>query len=164
MKKQEIIKINLIELINNRYQALLNETDSIDENAKITELQMHKMLFIIFGQFYVRFQRELFDCNFQAWKYGPVEINYRNFFKSEKNSKEFKKVFDIEVNKVEYNYLIKLIDKFLKFSPWWLVDFTHSMDAWMFHYNESDLVHDQEIPKDEIVDSLKRKDIKIIEI
>lgn len=151
--------INLIDLIESRNKTINNEAEGMDE-AGVSELHFHKILFITFGQFAVKFDRELFDCKFQAWKYGPVEISFRNYRKTKKD--EIKKIFDVNLNDKEFIYLQKIIDKFLKVSPWALVEFTHSMDAWMFHYNEEDKEHNQEIPKNEIITSIKEKNILIL--
>lgn len=60
-----------------------------NEESNVSELHIHKILFILYGAFYKEFNKELFNQNFQAWKYGPVEIDYRKAFK-ETNKKDKK--------------------------------------------------------------------------
>lgn len=125
-------KLNLISLINKKNDELNSSTEL--NYCEISELHMHKILYISYGMFYKEFKRELFTPNFEAWKYGPVEINYRNYLKNEILTK---KNFEIKVNDKEIEYLNKLIKKLIKTSPWFLVDFTHSTEAWLSKYDES---------------------------
>ena len=39
------------------------------EENKVSELHMHKILFIIYGDFYTKFKKELFEPNFEYTKY-----------------------------------------------------------------------------------------------
>ncbi len=107
----------------------------MEESNKVTELQMHKMLFLIYGRFYNLYNIELWQPNFEAWKYGPVEINYRH------NNQELVKAIDINLLKIgQKNQLKKMIIKLLKFSVWGLVDYTHTLDSWKNHYEKEDNV------------------------
>ncbi len=125
-------KINLIDFNNEVNNKLMMETDEMSA-SDLSELHMHKLLYIQYGLFYKEFKKELFKCNFEAWKYGPVEINYRN----NKEDKEYiNQYFSIDLNKKEKTFLLKLTKKTVKFSPWVLVDFTHSTDAWFENYDE----------------------------
>lgn len=153
------ISVNLLDLIKERNKKMIEQADGM-QVGELSELHLHKILFIVYGQFYVKFKRELFNCEFQAWKYSPVEMRLRELLN--KNKKENKKFFDVELNDKEEIYIIKVIDKFLRVSPWALVDFTHSMDAWMFNYNDEDKEHNKLIPKEEIISSIKEKNILII--
>ena len=64
-------------------------SEGTEESSIVSELQMHKMLFLIYGRFYNQYNIELWQPNFEAWKYGPVEINYRH------NDQELVKAIDI---------------------------------------------------------------------
>ena len=89
-------KINLINYINEIYHKLMNETDGMEE-IDISELHMHKILFILYGKFLSKFNIELFNANFLAWKYGPVEIDYRN--------KKLEKFNNISLTSEQFNFL-----------------------------------------------------------
>ena len=144
-----IIKINDEELFNeeNKISELQKEVSKISElqkeENKISELQMHKILYIIYGNFYAKFEKELFkNANFEAWRYGPVEVDFRKYFNS--NIKINKKLessiynkFNAELKTEEKNFLFKIIRKALRFSPWSLVQFTHDTDPWLKNFDEN---------------------------
>ena len=90
---------NLIYLITNINDSMDYELENLypykkakldNQENKISELFMHKILFFIYGGFYKNFKKDLFEPNFETWKYGPVEIDYRKEFKKDENS-SFKK-------------------------------------------------------------------------
>ena len=87
--------INLINYINEIYHNLMKETDNM-EQIDISELHMHKILFILYGKFLSKFNIELFNANFLAWKYGPVEIDYRN--------KKLEKFNNISLSNEQFNF------------------------------------------------------------
>ncbi len=106
------------------------------ESNEVTELQMHKILFLIYGRFYSQYNIELWHPNFEAWQYGPVETNYRYH-----HNLEFAKPIDInQLNIGQKDQLKKMIIKLLRFSVWGLVDYTHTLDSWKNHYEKKDNV------------------------
>ena len=129
----QLIKSNLIDLvneINNNFNQSL-DLNHIEQNP-VSELQMHKILYLLFGEFYLEFNKNLFNQpNFEAWKYGPVEIDYRQ---SLINHFQAPEKFNITINESERLFLEKLIQKLLKLSPWDLVDISHSSPAWINNY------------------------------
>ena len=132
---EENVSINLIDFIyqeNNN----LNQTVAAEfEENNVSELHMHKILYLLFGLFYRKFKRDLFaDANFEAWKYGPVEVDFRIAFKN-KALKGLTK-FNLVLTKAEIVFLTKLTKKFLCYSPWLLVDITHTSDPWSNNYND----------------------------
>lgn len=109
-------------------------SEGTEESSIVTELQMHKMLFLIYGRFYNHYNIELWQPNFEAWKYGPVETNYRH-------NLELVKPIDIDQLSIDQkNQLKKMIIKLLGFSVWELVDYTHTLDSWKNHYEKKDKV------------------------
>lgn len=151
------IRINLIEFIKEINNGLTKNTKELDLNEEnnVSELHTHKILFIVYGAFYTKFKRELFEANFCAWKYGPVEIDYRKYVKN-KNQFNLDK-FNIVLNDNEEKiYLSHLIEKLLKFSPWSLVEYTHSLNAWINNYDyEGNKLNS--IPKEDIFMSFENK-------
>lgn len=68
-------------------------------------------------------KKELFNANFEAWKYGPIEIDFRQMKKDPKI--KFEK-FNIFLSKEESKYLFELTcDLLTKTSPWMLVDISY---------------------------------------
>ena len=128
-------KKDIVQYINEVNAELCKETK---ESNEVTELQMHKMLFLIYGRFYNQYKyeynNELWQPNFEAWKYGPVETNYRHH-------KTLNEPIDINQLTVDQkNQLKKMIIKLLRFSVWELVDYTHTLDSWKNHYEKKDEV------------------------
>ena len=112
------------------------------QESNVSEFVINKILYIQYGCFYNRFKKELFKPKFVAWKYGPVEINYR---KSIESNKEFD--FEVNLNSKEQKFLDNLTKRLLKASPWFLVNFSHNTSAWADNYkeNESNNISNNEI-------------------
>ena len=126
--------VNLIDLINEENNNLNQATTNQFEENTISELQMHKILYLLFGEFYLEFNKNLFEQpNFEAWKLGPVEIDFRKGFKENKIN-QIKK-FNIFLNYKEIMFLKGLIKKLLRHSAWYLVDITHTSNAWIDNYD-----------------------------
>ena len=118
MKQQ----INLIDII---YQNLKTNNN---EN-KISELHCQKIIFFVVGLFYKKFRKNLIDdLDFRAWKYGIVEINYHNFFKT--NNPVYQDVYDCFLTNEEQQYLNDTVKIFCNQSPWALVELSHMSYAW----------------------------------
>lgn len=147
--------MNLIKYINETNKKIAKSLFvSSKEDIIISELQMHKILFILYGAFYKHFKKELFDANFEAWKYGPVEVNYRKCFKKDQINRDYKN-FDIKIKllKKESEYLDELINILLKKSVWTLVELTHLIPAWKNNFNENK--QNCKIPKEDIFKSFE---------
>ena len=126
--------VNLIDLINEENNNLNQATTNQFEENTISELQMHKILYLLFGEFYLEFNKNLFEQpNFEAWKFGPVEIDFRKGFKENKIN-QIKK-FNIFLNYKEITFLKQLVKKLLRHSAWYLVDITHTSNAWIDNYD-----------------------------
>ena len=141
-------QINLIDLINEENNNLNQSNTSEFEENNISELHIHKILYILFGKFYKEFSKNLFNHpNFEAWKFGPVEIDFRRSWKS-KTWKEIQK-FNICLNPKELMFIKKLLKKLLCYSPWTLVEITHTSDAWIYNYHGKEGNH-QKISEQDI--------------
>lgn len=123
-----MIKRNLISEIDKISEELfLPYSNDQKEENKVSELQVHKILYILYGNFYSKFSKELFDAKFQAWQYGPVELDYRK-----KNNHKF----NLSLEEEEYAFVAKTVKNLLRFSPWALVYFTHNTDPWKKNYEK----------------------------
>ncbi len=136
--------MNLINYINEINDKILGSDNEECLKTSISELMIHKVLYIIYGAFYKKFYRELFVPKFVAWKYGPVEIEYRE---ANKLNKDTSNHFEVSVNDEEREYLQNLISRLLWFSPWFLVELTQDTKAWSKNYVEG---CSNEIPNQEI--------------
>ncbi len=100
----------------------------IENMNDFSELKMHKMLYFIYGLYYKKYGKELFDAKFQAWRYGPVEVNYR--YKSNKGIG-----FEISFNENESEYISSILEKFMLLDTWTLVEMTHETTPWKLAYD-----------------------------
>lgn len=144
-------KINLIsfieELNKQIFISAFNGDELEIEKNDLSELYMHKALYFLYGYFYAEFKKELFkDAKFQAWKYGPVEIDVREQFKLNKKIKDLDK-FNIEINTDEKKFLKKIIENLLNFSTWKIVELSHYTDPWKNNFVQNNW---KEIPIKEI--------------
>lgn len=125
---------NLIKYIEDINKSFFENSKVKIENP-VTELHMHKILFFLYGSFWKKFYKELFNANFEAWKYGPVEINYRNNKDSNKN---LNILFPLNVSKLskdEKEYLDNTIRKLLKVSAIRLMEASHLTNVWKNAYD-----------------------------
>ena len=132
---------NLITLIEEVNSDLSQNVTTYLEDNNVSELYMHKILYILYGNFYTKYKKELFfNADFRAWKYGPVELDYRSFYRDCKKDNKIvvPSKFNINLNSDELKFVKKEINHLLQFSPWSLVDFTHTTEAWIDYYKEEE--------------------------
>ena len=130
-------KKDIVQYIIDVNAELCKETKQSNE---VTELQMHKILFFLYGRFYNQYKIELWQPNFEAWKYGPVEINYRH------NPKLVEPIDIDQLSLDQKNELHRMIVKLLKTSVWQLVDFSHTLNSWINNQDKNN----SKISKEEI--------------
>lgn len=126
--------------------------DLLEEN-EISEMQMNKVLFMIYGAFYNKYHKQLWKPLFEAWDNGPIEKNYSHIGWLDK-------AVDIEtLTKAQKKELERMIKKLLRVSVWELVGYTKTLEVYTNHYKEPikgvarcDMV----IPNKEIRDAFKR--------
>lgn len=102
-----------------------------------------------------RYEEYLFDSRIEAWLYGPVvpdvyrESNIKNYFNAEMfgDDKFLKEFIDDTFNDI------------IPVSDFKLVDISHDDNSWINHFHVDEMIHDEEIPKSEIVDEYARKEL-----
>jgi uncharacterized phage-associated protein len=106
-----------------------------DDDEKITNLKLQKLLYYAQGFHLALFNEELYPENIEAWTHGPVcpEI-YHEFKKYGSNiipcddcEKDFDKIF----SKEQMELLDEVYDVFGQFSAWKLRDMTHEEPTWI---------------------------------
>ena len=103
----------------------------------------------------IKLPEYLFNDRIEAWTYGPVIPDvYRHIGVIESFGE--KKDFESAICKVKTNpRVISFIDDLLKdifsVSDFRLVDISHQDKCWINNYSESDKKHNNEIPKDAII-------------
>lgn len=147
VSKEECVFECKDDLVNYLYSMLTNPT----------QVKVHKTLYLLYafygatygqlynqekkedfeGQFYPRY---LFEANFQAWGYGPVEYDV---YCREKN-KKYESVNELPINleTPEGNNIKKFIDDLVsqtdRLDDFSLVDRTHQDNAWLDSYLEGE--------------------------
>lgn len=123
--KTEINLIKFNEDISLKRFPFLKKTDNNEHT--ISELEMHKLLYFQFGFFYRRFKKELYKyANFQAWKYGSVEMDYRH-----NNLLKFSKIL---LSEEEKNFLKQITTTILNLSIDNLIYTSHQTDPWIENF------------------------------
>ena len=130
-----------------------------DNKQDITQLQIQKLMYF-FEAYYMNINdcNKLYDCNFNAWMFGPVAIP---LYKEYKNFGEYPIVLSDEKLKIgecisadKKKILKELYDVFGKLDASKLVELTHMINSpWYNKWNENNkkIVYGEEsyISKDE---------------
>lgn len=122
-EKNSVEKINLNKYINDFYKklnleknALANEFN-IPVSKEISRMKLNKILYFMYGYFWKEFEKELYDANFEAWKCGPIEVNYESVETILLNKKELEKIKHFSKNLLSYSTWY-LIEQSQLTSPW----------------------------------------------
>lgn len=143
-----------------------------DNTKQITPIKMQKALYFCFA-FWAGFVNKgkidgqvsndvnslLFTDKIEAWAYGPVVPSvYFNektamFFRTREQEEKAVERVEIEMN--NNNFLHETIDSILndvfENSDFKLVSISHMDKSWQNHFNENSKKHNEEIPKEEII-------------
>ncbi len=133
MSKNTIeIKELIKEIANDKKDEWKNEYKSLIKEDKknlfkftmyiedISEIKIHKILYFLHGFYQSKFNENIFkDPYFESWKYGPVEIIYRN-----------NKSRDIFINENE-KWVKEMLFNLMRNETTHLIDLTHSTDPWI---------------------------------
>lgn len=122
-------------------------------NNEVTPLKLQKSLYFLFGYWVIEqkikdnlettgIENYLFKSNFQAWQYGPVDIDiYHNKTLEEINP---------EINPEIQIFLDEKLDKLFHVTDFTLVNLSHTHDCWKDNYDENDYFHNVEISEESI--------------
>ena len=124
---------------------------TIDEDSKITNLKLQKLLYYAQGFYLALFDKKLFDEEIEAWQYGPVCVSIYHNFKGygsnvipyKEDKKEFSKIFSSE----QIEFLDEIYDVFGQFSAWKLRDMTHEEPTWINNKDSASLISQNEMKK-----------------
>ena len=113
------------------------------DNQEVTQLQIQKLMYF-FEAYYMNVKNtdKLYDCNFNAWMFGPVAIplykEYRNFGEFPINLTEEKINIGEQISKDKKDLLAELYKVFGKLSANQLVNLTHQIGSpWYKKWEEN---------------------------
>ena len=101
-----------------------------DDNKEVTQLQIQKLMYF-FEAYYMNVKKtdKLYECNFNAWMFGPVAIplykEYKNFGEFPITLTEEKKKIGEQIDKDKKEMLRELYRVFGKLDANQLVNLTH---------------------------------------
>jgi uncharacterized phage-associated protein len=136
------------------------------QGAAVTNLSLNKVLYFVHGYFLAHFGKPLIREQPEAWEWGPVyrEI-YRQFrdFEREPITTRTKRLdfgsgrmvpFDDKPSEIELQYLIPVVDFYVKMPAWKLVELSHLPGSpWEKTWNHSSPSNPGMIIPDEMIES-----------
>jgi uncharacterized phage-associated protein len=122
---------------------------TIEEDSKITNLKLQKLLYYAQGLHLALFDKELFSEEIEAWQHGPVCVSiYHDFKKYGSNIIPFencKKNFSQILSSEQTEFLDEIYDVFGQFSAWKLRDMTHEEPTWINNKDSASLISQSEM-------------------
>ena len=108
-----------------------------EKNHPISNLQLQKILYFLWIDFYKEKNKYLFDDEIEAWKYGPIIPNVYNSYSHFSAMKLRIKYDDYQICNDDIVILNKYINKYYKLSATYLVDKSHKKTtSWYKSYEK----------------------------
>lgn len=86
-------------------------------------------------------EKFLFTANFQAWKYGPVDVGvYKNQYTKSDDNFEYSTV---EENRLAQEFIDEQITEIFSKSDFTLVNISHTHDCWLEKYDSKSAYHNE---------------------
>lgn len=102
------------------------------------------------------FDEYLFDAEFLAWAYGPVEYRVYNMYRIECIDKKSIKNVELKLNEIYdrtlYNFIIKLLNDLIDANEFDLIDISKKDIVWKSKYNINKKTNYNLMDNDEIID------------
>ena len=88
-----------------------------------------------------KYDEFLIEPNFEAWTYGPVDVDiYKEFkYENEKFSNKDELVNKLDCDRFTADYIDNLLDRIFVTNDFGLVDLSHEDNSWRDAYNEDSL-------------------------
>lgn len=113
---------NLLSVAGILFQRYLKEN-----GVMMTEMKLHKLMYFVQRESFVKNERPLFEGHFHAWKYGPVLKEIRDIYLKE----NFQLLGNLELKEKDSDALISNIyNAFANKDPWSLSSLTHLEYSW----------------------------------
>lgn len=106
--------------------------------GSLTPLKLQKILYLAQGWSYVWDDTELFEDEFEAWRYGPVNLEVYSEFKRYGRAElpEFEGRSDVRMTQSEQETLEAVWDAYASWDAYALVELTHHQTPWLEHYED----------------------------
>lgn len=102
-----------------------------EERHPVSNLKLQKMLYFLYGCYYSKFKKALFNDSFVAWKLGPVVLDvYFEYSKYISNPICEKHNIELNLTNQEINYINKKIEELNSKTPRELVNESHNTSPW----------------------------------
>lgn len=129
---------------------------AIDRNSgsSITPLKLQKLLYFAQGHYLAKYDKPLFEEDFEAWVHGPVipEIyqKYKEF--TFENIPEPENYFENapDFNEEIMNFMAFILEKYSIYDGKYLEKMTHQEEPWKNNFDEFEQYHKNIISKEEI--------------
>lgn len=113
-----------------------------DKDYSITPLKLQKLLYYAQGFTFAWDGQALFNEEFEAWKYGPVNREVYDEFKNYGNAtlptEASSGIRENDLSSLEKENIEIVWEDLKKFDAFDLVEKTHNEDPWINHYGEID--------------------------
>ena len=114
--------VDIAKYLIDRYKTVSGESKTIDE------MKLHKLLYFAQRESFAITNEPLFDGDFEGWKYGPVSVEVRNYYKG-LESGEYKDTRDISD---ESKYIINnIVEEYGSIAAWKLSELSHKEKSWI---------------------------------
>jgi len=120
-----------------------------EEDSKITNLKLQKLLYYAQGFHLALFEKELFAEEIEAWMHGPVSPDAYQLFKKfganiipcDECNEKFDEIFSQEQTEL----LDEVYDIFGQFSGWKLRNMTHEEPTWINNKDTANIISKDEM-------------------
>lgn len=117
--------------------------------GSLTPLKLQKLLYLAQGWSYVWDGVPLFEDEFEAWQYGPVNIDIYNHFKQygkgEIPEEESAPLYELDMSKDEQETLESIWYEYSNWSAFSLVELTHQQAPWRDNYGKGCIISNSDI-------------------
>ena len=107
------------------------------QRGSLTPLKMQKILYLAQGWSYVWDNKALFADEFEAWRYGPVNLDVYSEFKKygRREIPEFEGRSRVPMTQLEEETLEAVWDAYASWDAYDLVELTHHQEPWLDCYD-----------------------------
>lgn len=117
------------------------------KRGSLTPLKLQKLLYLSQGWSYVWDGIPLFQDEFEAWQYGPVNLRVYNWLKKygRQEIPEFEGEFYEFYNLNDKETLDAIWNNYCSYSAFELVELTHAQEPWQIAYENNVTIKNQDI-------------------